>query len=493
MAIDLSTLLQRMLRSWLPRSLHVRLLGAYLTLMAVSVGGLIVWMGLRLQSAVLEQAEHDLEIQAFVLANALRDPLEVYRSGAAPDGRSLADLVRSYAPRVGGRVTVLDHEFTNIYSSDDRVPTSVVEVRPSEAAPDQTAMAQPELRWDVWSQEERLFVAAPVVETGGDLFAYVQLSVPSQLIYAEMGRIWVTLLLMAGIVVTITAALSLVLAYQIANPIQTLMAATETMADGDLAGLVNPQGPDEIERLGHAFNRLAKRIREMLGRQQAFAAHAAHELRSPLTSLRLRLEMLQTYSPSQDERTQRYLAEMEHEVNHLQRQIDHLLALTVLDEDQDLPRVALDLAPLLYSLADEVGLLVQEAGLTLEVNVPSHLPPIYANIDQMRMAVRNLLDNAIKYTPAGGRIVLSAQSDLRRVEVSVMDTGIGIPTEALPHIFERFYRVDKARSRRQGGTGLGLALVRGIAEAHGGRVEVNSQAGQGSVFILRLPRPALLP
>ena len=141
---------------------------------------------------------------------------------------------------------------------------------------------------------------------------------------------------------------------------------------------------------------------------------------------------------------------------------------------------------MLYDLADEMGPLVQVAGLRLAVDVPPHLPPVEINADQMRAVIRNLLDNAIKYTPRGGAINVSARAE-QRVIISVSDTGIGIPAASLPHIFERFYRVDKARSRQQGGAGLGLALVRSIIEARGGRVEVRSQPGQGSVFTVLLP------
>jgi signal transduction histidine kinase len=349
-------------------------------------------------------------------------------------------------------------------------------------------------------------------------------------LYAEIRRTWLSLLAAAGVVLAATALVSLVLARQVAGPIRSLTTVTEAVASGHLDQQVAPAGPDEVERLGRAFNRMAGQIREMLARQQAFVANAAHELRSPLTGLRLRIEMLQRHGRDNPELAQRYLHQMEAEVDHLRRMVDHLLTLSRLDDGQDLPRLPLDLAPILYDLADDMGPLAQAAGIHLEVDMPPHLPAVLANADSIHMVVRNLLDNAIKYTSAGGRVTLQATADdprwddwsmrspglaerardhhssfvasaslrtgLRRsspgtanpaVIIQVSDTGSGITLEHLPHIFDRFYRVNETRSRSQGGAGLGLSLVRSIVEAHNGEVDVRSVPGKGSTFTIRLP------
>lgn len=174
-----------------------------------------------------------------------------------------------------------------------------------------------------------------------------------------------------------------------------------------------------------------------------------------------------------------------------------------------LTRSPLDLAPILYEVADEMTPLGQAAGVHLQMDVPVHLPAVTANAEAMHIMVRNLLDNAMQYTPAGGLITVDATPEGSRpptasnapalgdqtsgVSIRVTDTGAGISAEHLPHIFERFYRVDKARSRRQGGAGLGLALVRSIVEAHGGGISVKSTVGQGTTFTVRLPlSPAVM-
>ena len=472
------------------RSLQARLLLTYLALVSLGLGGLILSVGVRLQQAAVDTVEHDLEIQSFVIANALRDPLHDWLEDKDQRaGRAVDSLIQSYAQEAGVRVTLTDPRLNVRFSSYPPAVNSREERRPELAA----ALAgaeQHDIRWDEWQREERLFVAAPVLDEDGRTGAVVQLSMPTAPIYADMRRTWLSLLAMAAVVLGVTTLVSLSLARQIARPIQSLTRVTEAMAAGDLTAKVSPAGPDEIERLARAFNVMAERVRTMLAREQEFSAHAAHELRSPLTSLSLRLEMLQTYQPAQADMTAHYLAQMDREVKYLQRVVDHLLTLAALDEDQQPPRTTLDLAPLLYEVADQMTPLVQQAGLSIRVDAPPHLPPVCVNPDQMRIVVTNLLDNAIKYTPAGGHIVLTAGGDNDSVTIAVADTGIGIPADALPHIFERFYRVDKARSRKQGGAGLGLALVHSIVTAHGGVLDVASQPDHGATFTVRLPRRA---
>jgi len=477
-----------------------------LILMLVGVGGLILWTGSRLQMAIIEQVEHDLELEALFTAILLQEPLE---SGETHEGYPLDSLIRSYAQALGQRITVLDPwlqvpdasrlfeaqvrltvldpNLRVLISSDKAVPVHQEESHPELVAALE-GREQHDIRWDEWRREERLFVAAPILKEEGKIEGIVQLSVPMAPVHVEIRRMWMGLIIAGGMILGITALASLLLARQIAGPIKNLTTVTEAMAAGDLSQQVRPAGPDEIERLGRAFNRMAERVQEMLARQRAFVANAAHELRSPLTSLRLRIEMLQKHRQGNPQLVERYLQQMEREVEHLRRLVEHLLTLSRLDEGEELARIPLDLAPLLYELADEMGPLVRAAGLDFQVDVPAHLPYVLANADAIRMVVRNLLDNAVNYTPPGGRVLLQASADGEEVRISVSDTGQGIPPEHLPRIFERFYRVDKARSRRQGGAGLGLSLVRSIVEAHGGRVSVESALGKGSTFAVYLKK-----
>ena len=482
------------------RSLRILLPVTSLSLVFLGIGGWILWAGLRMQSAVLSQASQDLDLQTRLIASGVREPFErweelehdrdddddddnKYTTQPIPQDPTLMRLVASAAENINGRVVLTDARQRVVYSSDDIVSTDNTLSSPE--------FSQPyAIRADQWTEEQRLFVATPLVATSGQIFGYVQLSIPMRRIYLQIAQLWSGLLLAGGVMLLVTALISLGMAHFILRPIQALTRSAGAIASGDLTQQVTPAGPEEIRHLAEAFNRMATQVGDMLARQRDFVAHAAHELRTPLTALSLRLEMIQAHGKDNASLTARYLKQMGDEFEHLRRLIDHLLALADLDAHEMPTLTALDLAPLLYRLADDMGPLIQAAGHTLQVDVPPHLPPVFVNADQMQAVVRNVLDNAIKYTPANGTIILSATATPREVHISVADTGSGIPPEFLERIFDRFYRIDKARSRKLGGSGLGLSLVKDIVEAYGGRIEVHSQVGQGSRFTLHLPSGA---
>ncbi|MCX7851699.1 MAG: ATP-binding protein [Caldilineales bacterium] len=462
-----------------------------------------------MQVAIIEQAEHDLELETLIMASALREPLEKWLEGESEAmERPLPALLGSYATSLNVRVTLLSPDLRVLYSSDPMV-TSEYEHPHVELLAARVGREQHDIRWDEWRQEERLFVAAPALNEDGEAEAIVQLSMPMAPLYAEIRQTWLLLGSVSLAVLLATVLVSVLLARQMAGPILRLTRMTEAMADGQLDQNVVPEGPDEIARLGRAFNHMAEQVRETLARQQAFVANAAHELRSPLASLLLRVEMLQQHGTDNPELRDRYLRQIRQEITALGSLVEHLLMLSRLDEGRVPAAQPLDLAPLLYELTDEMGALIEAAHLSLQVEVPPHLPAVAANPESIRSAVRNLLDNAIKYTPAGGTVTLAAWAEpatsparpptsSRRsrslentigptVVIQVRDTGQGIPPEHLPHIFERFYRVETTRSQHPGGAGLGLSLVQAIVTAYGGWITAQSEPGRGSAFTLYLP------
>ncbi|MGN6564715.1 MAG: sensor histidine kinase [Thermomicrobiales bacterium] len=458
------------------------LLISHLTLVVLSLGGLGLWTGWRLQVTTEAQAERQLRQQTALIAVAFRDPLA--QSSRGPDEADLANEAREYAASTGLHVTVLDTQLRVLASSDEQATRSVTALEPEVLAVQrgQTRLAR---RVTGPRGEERLFVAAPV-RNQTQVLGYVQCSAPTAPIRAAITRHWFGLLAVEVILLVAAVVVSVALARRIAAPVLRLTMSTRAIAAGHVEQRVIPAGPDEVRRLGQAFNGMAAQIQAALARQQTFVADAAHELRSPLAGIRLRLELLQT-EPRDDALARRYLDQIEREVDQLRRLVDDLLTLSALDDERRHARSTVDLAPLLYDLADDVYPLAHAAGLDLRLAVPAHLPPLAGDPAQLRIVARNLLDNAIKYSPAGGALMLSAGATGKMVWLVVADTGAGIPAESLPHLFERFYRVDKARARHQGGVGLGLALVRAIVQAHGGSVAVESAPGAGSAFTVRLP------
>jgi two-component system, OmpR family, phosphate regulon sensor histidine kinase PhoR len=220
-----------------------------------------------------------------------------------------------------------------------------------------------------------------------------------------------------------------------------------------------------------------------------FVANVSHELRTPLASIRAMAETLQDGAIEDVTVAERFVRIIVGEVERLTRILEDLLILS--RAESHLPeRVPFALDALIYSVVERLQTQADKTHLALTVSTPSPLT-VVANRDLIEQVLVNLVDNAIKYTSEGGRVEVRATQQERRVTVSIIDTGIGIMSQDLPRIFERFYRVDKARSRQSGGTGLGLSIVKHIIETHGGQVTVESEYGRGSTFSFFLPvRPS---
>ncbi|CEP66690.1 Signal transduction histidine kinase, core [Moorella glycerini] len=229
-------------------------------------------------------------------------------------------------------------------------------------------------------------------------------------------------------------------------------------------------------------------IRRLEQMRTEFVANVSHELRTPLTSIRGFVETLLEGALEDPEVSRRFLGIINKEAQRLQQLIEDLLALSRLENQPQRVRPGrAKLIPTLEGVLATVNPLAREKGVNLEVEIPEGLPSLAIGENYLSQVLLNLIDNSIKYTPAGGRVTVRAGLENDGIQVEVEDTGIGIPAESLPRVFERFYRVDKARSREMGGTGLGLAIVKHIVEAHDGNVGVTSQPGQGSRFFFTLP------
>jgi heavy metal sensor kinase len=247
---------------------------------------------------------------------------------------------------------------------------------------------------------------------------------------------------------------------------------------------VAPTG-DELEQLSLALNRMIIRLREAFDQNRRFLADASHELRTPLTALRGELESI--VGGAMHPETRDRVGSALEEVNRLAKIVETLFAISRLDAGEAQQKSErFDLARLAGSTADQMALLAEDKGISVECDVQKSVT-VEGDQSRIKQVVVNLLDNAIKYTPDGGSIKLRVHASNGEAILEVSDTGIGIPAAALPHVFERFFRVDAAHSREVEGAGLGLAIVKSICNAHGGRVEVESVENKGSTFKVRLP------
>ncbi|SRR5579884_3390789 len=344
---------------------------------------------------------------------------------------------------------------------------------------------QPLIAWDKFARQ--------------DGKALLQLSIPTVSIDQSVASTRLNLLLGLLGTLTLAAILTLPLMGRALRPLVEMERVSQQIADGALSlRLQEPVALDEVGRLARSFNSMVACLEKAFARQKQFVGDVSHELRTPLTALGGSLEMLLLEADSGDkEASYRLTRGMYTEVERMQRLVADLLVLSRLDEGQiRLREETLDIGVMVQELAEQARQLGR--GQEIHQYIASPRPLVRGDKDQLRRVLLNIIENALKYTPPGGRVTLSVGGDSKQSSnqgskqmllVEISDTGIGIPPEALPHIFDRFYRVDQSRTRaaRQGGSGLGLSIAQGLIHAHGGTITLSSIPGQGTRVSIQLP------
>ncbi len=336
------------------------------------------------------------------------------------------------------------------------------------------------------------YVAVPVVKHGKLIgTAYALRSSPGQGLFGRIGetfgflrRLWWQLLAGGALAAGIALLLARLLAIGMTSPLRDMARAAGQMAQGEYGVRVDSDSRDEVGQLARAFNRMSADLEQVERLRRDLVANVSHELKTPISALRAHLENLLDGVEEPDRATIQIMLQQSERLSRLAEQLLDLSRL----ESGDIPmeRRAVALQPLAAEVASEVGV-ARGAAVRIDVAVPEALPPLWADRERVHQVLFNLLDNAVRFTPPDGVVTVSARRRGDRCEVSVADTGPGIPPEHLPLLFERFYRVDPARSRGDGGTGIGLAIARSVVEAHGGRIWAESEVGTGSVFRFELP------
>ena len=326
-----------------------------------------------------------------------------------------------------------------------------------------------------------------VAVVGADVFTALMTSAGHSAQHArKMYDDSVTTVVIAASVLAVFAsvALAIALGRMLARPLAEIRRAARHIADGDYAARVPREGPDELASLADSFNQMAASLERQEQMRRDFIANAAHEFRTPLTNLQGYLEALRDGVISADRATYESLHEEADRLVRLSRSLD---ALAEGDAGSTPARpVELDLSAAIRSALDLAAPSIERARLTLQTEIPATLPA-RADPDRLAQVLANLLSNAVRYTPAGGTITVRAERRPADLLVSLANTGEGIPPEDLDRVFERFYRVEKSRDRARGGAGIGLAIVKQIVEAGGGRVGAESGGGM-TTFWFSLPR-----
>jgi two-component system, OmpR family, sensor histidine kinase BaeS len=323
-----------------------------------------------------------------------------------------------------------------------------------------------------------VILALGVTLVGGQVFTDLMIQAGDSAEHARaMYDRSVTTVVIAAVLVAALASIGLavLMGRMLARPLREFGAAARRIADGDYAARVPREGPEEIASLADSFNQMAASLEEQERMRRDFIANAAHELRTPLTNLQGYLEALRDGVIVADRSTYESLWDEAERLVRLSRSLDALADGDAATAPPDLQ--AIDLAAAVRSALELAEPAIERAGLQLTVEVPPTLAA-RANLDQLAQVLANLLSNAVRYTPRGGKIVVRAERRPGDLLVSVGNTGEPIPPDDLARVFERFYRVEKSRDQARGGAGIGLAIVKQLVEASGGRVGADTGDGQ---------------
>lgn len=318
-------------------------------------------------------------------------------------------------------------------------------------------------------------------------FPMLVISVPTDWLNASILNRWLMFTAVLVLVGTLAIIASLWLARTIIRPLHNLRDSAVLLAHGDFSHRIKEIGNDEIGEVSQAFNHMVQQVENMMQEQRAFASNASHELRTPLTTIRLRSEALR-YDDLDSDLAQAYIAQIDDEARRMTNLIEDLTLLSRFDAQRaELGDSEIDLIRLAESLVHKHQAQAIHKAITLHLETTATVASIRASMTHMMIVFRNILDNAIKYTPEGGTVVWTIREDQDAVISTIVDNGQGIDPKNLSRLFERFYRVDASRSRMVQGTGLGLPLVRSIVEAYGGQVQIESEgANQGTKVTITL-------
>ena len=451
----------------------------YVAILGVTLCAFSFFLYLTLSEGLYRSLDNKLRTTAEVIAASIRRPF-----GPGPSLADIDQIMREhFGIRPLGRfVQVLDEtgkRSSNIRNVDIPMSMETLErVSKGETVFETVTVAKEKIR----------LVTLPIFEKGR-MVGIVQVGSPLEEIEEALRQLLLILLVAVPSVLILAVVGGLFLANKALRPVDEITnTARKIGSSGDLSQRIRLKRKvdDEIGRLAATFNEMIAKVENSFQQIKRFTADASHELKTPLTILRGEIEvgLKRLRTP---EEYQKILASNLEEVKHMSRMVEDLLTLARADMGAlELRKEVVDLGGLVREVWEEVRLWAEDKGVELLFQEDGEAR-VMGDRGRLRQLALNLIDNAIKYTPSGGRVELRVVRDGDEVTFSVADTGEGIPPEDLQRIFERFYRVDKARSRQRGGTGLGLSICKWIAEAHGGRISAESELGRGSKFHVSLP------
>ncbi|MBI5777997.1 MAG: HAMP domain-containing protein [Planctomycetes bacterium] len=392
------------------------------------------------------------------------------------------------------RITVIDKAGVVLADSGyDRATMENHNDRPEVLSARQNEIGQ-NIRYSHTLAIDMIYLAIPLDSNKPDDMI-IRVSLPLKQVSLITGQVYQTV----GITFVFALLIALIMGFwlvsRIVRPVKEMVSVAESISKGDFSRRITVKTGDEIGALADAINLMNAKLKELFAEaakyetlRRDFVANASHELRTPLSLIKGYVETIKEGRQEDWDKMQEFLGIIDRNVNQLDNLVRDLLELSRLEYQKGIAlNKPCNINDIIKSVLDDLEPFAALKKQTIIKNIPSDTPAIRTDAELLKKAISNLLDNAIKYTPESGKIEIDVTADAQRLTISIKDNGIGIPGEDLARVFERFYRVDKSRSREMGGTGLGLSIVKHIVQTLKGEVTVTSQPNQGSTFIIKLP------
>ncbi len=473
------------MRLFFLKGLASRLVATHLFVGVLSVGLIASIAGHFILDSGRREVENVYDEMAFLLSNNLEMPFLELANGNSLDPAEIKSVLEEgLKGRSSVKYTVFLSNGTTVVSNETGADFSKI---PPEV---QTALLQIEgtqIRRDEQGNET-FYVAVPITHES-IIYGVLRLSTtfrdnmePTYRSLYLLGAI--SLLLLIGVAVG-----SWWFSYSLTQPIKNLTVVAGRVSNGDLSSRAELTGPDELRQFASTFNQMASQLQNNMDGLKAFVANASHELRTPMTAIKLHVDALAEGAIAEPEVAHHFLAQLQDEIDRMSRTVNDLLDLSRIEANLGMVRLEeLNLAQILLETRDFWRARSVQAGVDLRLSIPSPMTRINGNEDQLSRVFHNLVDNAIKHTPAGGWVEICLFNLPQRgvIRVEVRDNGVGIPAENLHKIFDRFYRVEVPYAKKISGSGLGLAIAKTIIEAHHGKIGVSSIVGVGSTFWVEL-------
>ena len=461
------------------RSIFSKLMISHLIVILISTLTFGLLMSYLIREHIIESKRQELLSKGLTVISLLEPSLE---SGKITEFQTLPII----GELVGATVWLIDENGTVIAGNPPPRWVRAIQAKSEKTIALFHGEPQTWTRTGLQQVDAAVVVALPLArsDTPTALFLYTPIVGINKTVDAIETLLGYSLLL--GIL--IAAAFGFKISRSLTRPIASIARAARSFAQGDYSSRAYTTGKDEIGELSITFNTMAQAIADIDKNRRDFLANVTHELKTPIASIQALTEAILDGLITQPGQQQRYLTTIVGETERISRLIDNLLDLAQLEASElSIESQAVNLGEILGVEQEKFHPLLTEKQISMALHIPNDLPLLYADPDRLSQVFANLISNAIRHSPPASTITISAKANASWISVSVSDQGRGIPAEALPFIWDRFYRVDQARSRSHGGTGLGLTITKKLLQAMGGQINAVSQPDHGTTFTFTLP------